>query len=403
MMKKKISPLFLLATCLLATSFLALSARGAVGDVYETNGSLVLKFRGTVGAPGTFATGFTNPKSLIFDGAGHLYVADAGKNAIFAFSVPDAAGSTYLSGLNAPTGLALDKSGSLYVSEAGTGNILAFAADKTKTTFASNTGASAGLAFDKDGNLFSADFNGGKIYKFSPDGTVKTTFASGLNLPAGLAFDSSGNLFEADSGSGTIFKFTPDGTQTSFAKGIGRPYGIAFDSTGSLIVADNENGATLRYTPDGTKTTIFQSDFNTPVFVAVEPEQHHLLNISTRGFVPGSSDALIAGFVVGGNGPVGTKVLVRAIGPSLSSFGITNALPDPVLELHDSSGALIASNNNWRETQEAEIAATKLQPSDDRESAILTTLPGGAFTAVLGTATGESGTAVVEVYNLPSP
>lgn len=403
-MMKKIFSRFLLAASLVTAPFLALNARAAVGDIYETNEGNLLRFRTLGGTPTTFAAGLSNPKGVVCDGNGHLFVADAGKNAIISFTLPDGFGTIYLSGLSSPTGVAFDTAGFLYVSEAGTGNILKFnTTDKSKTTFASNTGASAGLAFDNKGSLFSADFNGGKIYKFSPDGTTKTTFASGLNFPAGLAVDSSGNLFEADSGSGTIFKFAPDGTSTKFATGLGRPYGITFDAAGNLIVADNDRGATLRYAPDGTKSVIFQSDFNTPVFVAVEPAQHALLNISTRGFVQGGNDVLIAGFTVAGNGPVGTQILVRALGPSLSSFGITNPLPDPVLELHDATGALLASNNDWKDSQANAINSTGLAPTNDRESAILTTLPGGAFTAILGTATGAPGTAVVEVYNLPSP
>jgi len=398
----KIFSRFLLAAGVSAMTFVALNARAAVGDVYETNEGSILRFRTLGGTPTTFASSFSNPKGLVFDGNGHLYVADPGKNAIIQLMIPDASGVTYISGLNSPTGVALDKAGFLYVSEAGTGDILKFspAPDKTKTTFASNTGASAGLAFDNSGNLFAADFNGGKIYKFTPDGT-KTTFATALNLAAGLAVDNAGNVFEADSGTGTINKFAPDGTKTSFATGLGRPYGIAFDSLGNLIVADNENGATLRYSPDGTKSIIFQSNFNTPAFVAVEPAQHHLLNISTRGFIQGGNNTLIAGFVVGGTGPVGTTVIVRALGPSLASFGVTNPLPDPVLELHDSSGTIIASNNDWADTQANAISNSGLAPSDSHESAIQATLLGGSYTAVVGTVTGAPGTAVVEVYQLP--
>jgi sugar lactone lactonase YvrE len=390
----------LAAAALVALLFGAAPARAATGDILETNEGNILRFRTLGGTPTTFAAGFTNPKGIVFDGNGHVYVADAGKNAIILLTVPDGSGSTFLAGLNAPTGVALDTAANLYVSEAGSGNILKFAvSDKSKTTFASNVGASAGLAFDNSGNLYAADFNGGKINKFTPDGT-QSTFATGLNHPAGLAVDSSGNVFEADSGSGTIFKFAPDGTKTSFATGLGRPYGLAIDSNGNLCVCDNDNGSTLRYSPDGVKSVIFQSDFNTPQFLAVEPAQHQLLNISTRGLVQGGDNVLIAGFVVGGNGPVGTSVLVRALGPSLSAFGISNPLPNPVIELRDASGTLIASNNDWKDTQQTAISGTTLQPTDDRESAILTSLHGGSFTAIVGTATGETGTAVVEVYNL---
>jgi sugar lactone lactonase YvrE len=391
------------AIALAALPFSATTLRAGTGDIYETNDGNILRFKPIGGSPGTFATGFTNPKGLVFDGNGHLYVADPGKNAVIVFTVPDGTGATFVSGLSSPTGVALDKDGNLYVAESGSGNILKFAAaDRAKTTFASNVGASAGLTFDSNGNLFAADFSGGKINKITPTGTV-TTFASGLNHPAGLAFDNAGNLFEADSESSTIFKFAPDGTKTSFVTGVGRPFGIAFESTGNLVVADNENGATLRYSTDGVKSVVFQSNFNTPQFVAVEPAQHKLLNISARGLVQGGNDVLIAGFVVGGNGPVGTSVLVRALGPSLAPFGISNSLPDPFIELRDSSGNLIASNNNWKDSQESDITNTHLQPTDDKESAILTTLDGGSYTAIVGTATGAPGTAVVEVYSLSNP
>jgi hypothetical protein len=256
------------------------------------------------------------------------------------------------------------------------------------------------MTFDNSGNLFAADFNGGKINKFTPAGT-QSTFATGLNHPAGLAVDSGGNVFEADSGTGTIFKFAPDGTKTTFATGLQRPYGLAFDAVGNLLVADNGNGATIRYSPTAEKAVIFQSNFNTPAFLAVEPTQHRLLNISTRGFVRGGNDVLIAGFVVSGNGPVGTSILVRALGPSLSAFGISDPLADPVIELRDASGTLLASNNDWKDSQQADISATPLAPKNDRESAILIPLHGGAFTAIVGSANGAPGTVVLEVYNLP--
>jgi len=391
-------PLALVA--LAAIPFGATTLRAATGDILETNAGNVIRLVGQGITPTTFASGLSNPKGIVFDGNGHLYVADAGKNVIFVFTPPDGTAANFASGLSSPIGLAFDANGNLYEADSGSGNIFKFAQDGTKTTFAGNAGVPAGLAFDNSGNLFVADFIGGKIYKYTPSAT-QSTFASGLDHPAGLALDSAGNVFEADSGSGTIFKFAPDGTKTSFVTGAGRPYGLAFDSNGNLDVADNAGGATVRYSPTAEKTVIFQSNFNTPQFLAVEPASHHLLNISTRGFIRGGNDVLIAGFVVGGTGPVGTSILVRALGPSLSPFGISDPLADPVIELRDASGTLLASNNDWKDSQQTAIAATPLAPTNDRESAILTTLRGGAFTVIVGSATGAPGTAVVEVYNLP--
>jgi sugar lactone lactonase YvrE len=399
-MTKSILLRSLLAVAALAASpFLANTAHAVVGDILETNEGNVLRFRIPGATPSTVAAGLSNPKGIVFDGLGRFFVADAGKGSVIVYALPGGTGTTFVSGLNSPVGLAFDAAGALYIAESGSGNIIRIAQGGARSTFATGLGGPAGLAFDTSGNLFVADFSGGKIYKVAPDGS-KSTFATGLNLPAGLAADSAGNLFVADSGSGTILKFAPDGSKSNFATGLGSPFGIALEAGGSLIVADNEEGATIRYSAAGARTLIFSSDFNIPQFVAIEPAAHQLLNISTRGLVMGGDNVLIAGFFVGGTGPVGTNVVVRALGPSLTPLGVGNALPDPVIELRDAFGTLIGSNNNWKDSQQEAIMNTGLAPTDERESALVTTLNGGSFTAIVGSATGETGTAVVEVYNL---
>jgi hypothetical protein len=121
-------------------------------------------------------------------------------------------------------------------------------------------------------------------------------------------------------------------------------------------------------------------------------------NISTRGFVNTGDNVMIGGTIIVGSSP--TNVLVRAIGPSLSNFGVPNALQDPVLELHDGDGAIIALNDNWRESQEAAITATGIPPTDNRESAILANLPPGQYTAVVRGTGNSTGVALVEAYQL---
>jgi hypothetical protein len=131
-----------------------------------------------------------------------------------------------------------------------------------------------------------------------------------------------------------------------------------------------------------------------------------LANISTRGFVGTENDAMIGGLIVGaGNG--GSRVVVRAIGPSLGSAGVQGALSDPTLELHDGNGTTIVTNDNWKlndqtqQSQEAEVQATMLSPTDDLESAIVTTLAPGAYTAIVRGKNNTTGVALVEAYNLP--
>ena len=126
-------------------------------------------------------------------------------------------------------------------------------------------------------------------------------------------------------------------------------------------------------------------------------------NISTRGFVDTGSNVMIGGFILGPGGSDPRQVMVRAIGPSLP---VSGALVDPTLELHNSNGDEIASNDNWKindasgQSQEAEIRATAIPPSDDLESAILTTLPPGNYTAIVAGKNGAAGVGLVEIYNL---
>src|SRR5262249_26006823 len=125
-----------------------------------------------------------------------------------------------------------------------------------------------------------------------------------------------------------------------------------------------------------------------------------LANISTRGFVDTGENVMIGGLIAGPQGSESGRMLVRAIGPSLSALGVPNALQDPTLELHDGSGALIASNNDWKETQEAAIEATGIPPGNDKESAILSSLSPGSYTAIVRGFGNTTGVGLVEVYNL---
>jgi uncharacterized repeat protein (TIGR03803 family) len=130
-----------------------------------------------------------------------------------------------------------------------------------------------------------------------------------------------------------------------------------------------------------------------------------LANISTRGFVD-TNNAMIGGLIVsGGVGGGSARVLVRAIGPSLSASGIQGALQDPNLELHDAAGTMIASNDNWKirsdgSSQQGEIEATNIPPTNPLESALVQTLPPGNYTVIVRGTSNTTGVAVVEAYTL---
>ncbi len=95
-------------------------------------------------------------------------------------------------------------------------------------------------------------------------------------------------------------------------------------------------------------------------------------------------------------------MIVRAIGPALTPFGIAGALMDPTLELHAPDGS-VTTNDDWKDDQEAEIEATGLQPTNDAESAIVQTLAPGAYTAIVRGANGTTGIGLVEAYDLDQP
>ena len=125
-----------------------------------------------------------------------------------------------------------------------------------------------------------------------------------------------------------------------------------------------------------------------------------LANISTRAFVSTGSDIVIAGFSLGGQ--VGNDhVVVRGIGPSLTALGVANALANPMLELRDSNGVKLMSDNDWQDnpTQAAALTAAGLAPSNPLEAAIAATVPPGLYTALLSGIGGGTGVGLVEVYD----
>lgn len=156
---------------------------------------------------------------------------------------------------------------------------------------------------------------------------------------------------------------------------------------------------TCTITPsDGTlngPSTVVSASVAAPASVA-----DHLLNISTRLPVRTGDNVLIGGMIATGTDP--KKVIIRAIGPSLANAGVQGFLPDPTLELHDSSGATIATNDDWQTGgQAAEIQNTGIAPSNALESAIIANLnPNQNYTAIVRGKGNATGIAIVEAYDL---
>jgi hypothetical protein len=133
------------------------------------------------------------------------------------------------------------------------------------------------------------------------------------------------------------------------------------------------------------------------------PPTSKLGNISTRGFVDVDSDVMIAGVIVGPPTGTNAKILARALGPSLADLGVPGVVADPTLDLVNSSGTVIRSNNNWQDdaSQRALIEAAGLAPGHLEEAALVETVAPGAYTAIVRGANRTTGVGLVEVYHIP--
>jgi sugar lactone lactonase YvrE len=390
-----------------------------------------------------FANGLAGPRGLAFDGAGNLFVSDSGPPFAILKYTPAETKSTFATPSAFPRLLAFDRHGNLYL---GAGNTIErYSPNGTKTTFGSAPNAN-GVACDAAGNLFVSNTNGtNTILKFKPDGT-QNLFASGLSAPGGLTIEpprgNSINIstrLNVQTGENVLiggFIVTGNVGKKVLIRGIRPslgPLGIAgslqdptielrnasgafvngnnnwkdtqqttIAATGAAPTDDRESALVITLGP-GSWTVIMRGTSNTTGIGVVEiydldqAADSRLANISSRGFVDTGNNVMIGGFIIGANG---ARVVVRAIGPSLTQAGIAGALPDTQLSLRNGNGVEIAANDDWSETQSAEIQATGVAPTSSLESAIVATLPNGNYTAIVSGYQGATGVGLVEVYNL---
>lgn len=211
-----------------------------------------------------------------------------------------------------------------------------------------------------------------------------------FNVPGAL----SDPTLELHNSSGAVIVSNDDWQQASNAQSI----------PPSLQPPNNLESAILTTLNPGTYTAILRGFNNNTGTALVEVYDisvgsTQLGNISTRGFVQTGNDVMIAGAIVQFHNK---QVIVRALGPTLGQppFNVPGALSDPTLELHDSDGTLIASNDDWKDTQQNVIATTGLAPPNDLESAILRILAPGSYTAIVRGFNDATGNALVKVYAL---
>jgi len=365
----------------------------------------VTTYAGTVGSAGsTDGTGaaarFNNPEDVAVDAAGNVYVADTGNSTIrriapggvvttwagTAGTVGSADGTGGAASFAGPRGLAVNAAGTLYVADSRNYTIRAITSARVVTTLA----GSAGYSGSTDGAGSNARFG---------------NFSGG---PVGLGLDGSGNLYVTDTGNDTIRLVTPGGVVTTLA-GYPGFFGSS-DGTGAYASFNTPTGVVV----DGAGNVYVADDGNSTIRRGATTGAGYLSNLSVRAVSGSGASTLSAGFVIGGAGTTGSKpVLLRGIGPTLASFGITTGfLSDPFLSLY-SAGATtpLQTNDNWSSPTGSNASATMLSATmaqvgafalktGSLDSAMLATLAGGGYTEqVTGPATAASGIALAEVWD----
>ena len=397
----------------------------------------------------TFASGLDLPTGLAFDSAGNLFVANVSKfinGAIYKFT-PAGGRTTFASGLTNPEAVAFDNAGNLFVSAfystSGTGGaIYKITSGGVRSTFAIGVSPFAPMACDSAGNLFVSDF-GGNIYKFTPS-RVRSTFAPGVS--GSLAFQPTltqtatlvnistrGSVETGDNMLISGFIVSGSDSQQVIIRGLGptlTSFGVPdalqdpvleLHNTTSMMTSNddwqsaaNANQIPINYRPanshesaimttlqPGAYTTVMHGKNSTTGIGLLEVYStlSGLTNVSTRGFVGTGDHVLIGGFISsGGNGSL--QVIIRALGPTLTQFGVSGALADPTLSLMDGNGNVVAFNDNWKNTQQTVIQNSGFAPPSDLESAILAILPNGNYTAIVSGKNGTTGVSLLEVYKV---
>jgi sugar lactone lactonase YvrE len=427
------------------------------GVAFHPNGNLfvadynlgTIDYLSPTGARTFYAFGLNQPAGLAFDHAGNLYVTERSANVVTKYSTSGLR-SVFTNNLVAPTGLTADRAGNIYVVEEN-GALYRLATNGSKAaTIATGFGGATAIAIDEFDNIYVAEnakpgFKQAVTERITPNGSrsIFTGNSADQNLQ-GLAIAPTGYLLNistratVQTGDNVLIAgfITKGSTPVQLlVRGIGPSLanaGIpnalpdptleidagsssiasnnnwkdeaqsAIQSTG-LAPTDDRESAIRSYLSTGTYTTIERGKNSGTGIGLVEIYDldtvfnSEIANISTRGFVGTGDNVLIGGFIIGGGE---ATVVVRAIGPSLTAFGVAGALQDPTLTVRNSNGFPVGFDNDWKQHQQAAIQATGLAPKDDRESAVLLALPAGGYTAVVSGVGDTTGVGLVEIYRI---
>jgi glucose/arabinose dehydrogenase len=302
--------------------------------------------------------------------------------------------------------------------------------NNTASPFATGLSSPVDLKVGPDGSLYYLiQGNGGQVWKISATPSQALNISSRSDVGSGDNVMIGGFIITGNASKRVIIRaIGPSLQQFNVPNPLADPV-LELHGPGAFVTITNDNWRDTQQNEIMNSGLAPQNDLESAIIATLQPGAYtsivqgkngasgvglvevydldlvatsKLANISTRSFVQTGDNRLIGGFILGSNSG-GAKVIVRAIGPSLTQFGISNALADPTLELRDSNGALLLANDNWQDdpNQAAQITASGLAPNNPLESAISTSLLPGAYTAIVVGKNGAAGIGLVEIYNIP--
>ena len=401
-----------------------------------TQAGVVTTLAGTAGSPGSLDGAgttalFNQPIGIAIDGSGNLYVADSGNNTIRKVTSagvvstlagsPGQSGTADGTGANArfmsPRGIAVDGSGNLFVADSANGTIREITASGVVTTLAGSPGSFANesgigpealfdvpvsTAVDSSGNVYVTNNFGNTISK----GSAATAVAPMITLqPNSQTISSSSTVVFQVLGTGLpapTYQWNLNGTALSNGAGVSGATGPTLVISGATAA----NAGTYSCTVSNATAALLSADATLAVVNSTDAGR--LINLSCRAQVGTGANFLIAGFAVGGAGTSGSEpLLIRASGPALAPFDVQGALPDPQLQLISGSTTL-GTNDGWNgssqiETVAASVGAFPWTDASSHDSALLETLGAGPFSAEVTGQSGDSGIALVEIYDATAP
>ena len=300
-------------------------AVGPSGQIFETQGNLVIKMDADGANQTVIGSGFDQPYGVAVDTSDHVFVVDSQHNQLVRMNSDGTNQTTIGSGFDQPFGVAVDTSGHVYVTDRF--RVIKINSDGTnQTTIGIRFSSPWGVAIDADGHVFVADPGAQRIVRMDSDGTNQISIVLKDVRARGLALDATGHLCVIDGLHNRLIKMNTDGTnQTTISSNFSNSWNVAIDATGHFLVTDYGRRSIVKMDADGTNQTTTGPGFAGPMGVAVDNTGHVFL-----------ADA--------GNNQV---MIMNADGSNPTSIGSGFSLPHGVA-VDNTGNVYVADPNNKR-------------------------------------------------------